>query len=201
MKKKVTFLVLAISVLFLSSCASTSVERVDADEIIDLNGYWNDTDVRIVCESLIQDCISSQRISAFQNENGRVPYVIVDRIKNESDEHLDTEIVANKMTAAIINSGKMEFVSSKNQRESLRQEKLDQSDYASEDSAKSIGNEIAADFMLMGSVKTIVQKSGNKSVRTYYVTVELQDIETNRVVWMGEDSSIKKVIKQSKVKF
>ena len=55
MKKKVTFLVLAISVLFLFSCASTSVERVDADEIIDLNGYWNDTDVRIVCESLIQD--------------------------------------------------------------------------------------------------------------------------------------------------
>ena len=201
MKKKVTFLVLAISVLFLFSCASTSVERVDADEIIDLNGYWNDTDVRIVCESLIQDWISSQRISAFQNEIVRVPYVIVDRIKNESDEHLDTEIVANKMTVAIINSGKMEFVSSKNQRESLRQEKLDQSDYASEDSAKSIGNEIAADFMLMGSVKTIVQKSGNKSVRTYYVTVELQDIETNRVVWMGEDSSIKKVIKQSKVKF
>jgi penicillin-binding protein activator len=200
MNKRFTFILIIASVFICFSCASTKVERVDVNTIVDLNGYWNDTDVRIVCESLIDDCISSPRINAFEATKGRVPYVIVDRIRNESDEHMDTEIVSNKIALAIINSGKMEFVSSKNQRESLRQEKLDQADYASENSAKSIGNETAADFMLMGSVKTIVQTSGNKSVRTYYVSIELQDIETNRIVWMGENSSIKKVITKSKSK-
>lgn len=200
MNKRFTFILIIASVFICFSCASTKVERVDVNTIVDLNGYWNDTDVRIVCESLIDDCISSPRINAFEATKGRVPYVIVDRIRNESDEHMDTEIVSNKIALAIINSGKMEFVSSKNQRESLRQEKLDQADYASENSAKSIGNETAADFMLIGSVKTIVQTSGNKSVRTYYVSIELQDIETNRIVWMGENSSIKKVITKSKSK-
>lgn len=200
MNKRFTFILIIASVFICFSCASTKVERVDVNTIVDLNGYWNDTDVRIVCESLIDDCISSPRINAFEATKGRVPYVIVDRIRNESDEHMDTEIVSNKIALAIINSGKMEFVSSKKQRESLRQEKLDQADYASENSAKSIGNETAADFMLMGSVKTIVQTSGNKSVRTYYVSIELQDIETNRIVWMGENSSIKKVITKSKSK-
>ena len=37
-------------------------------------------------------------------------------------------------------------------------------------------------------------------VRTYYVSAELIDIETNRKVWVGEET-IKKLIKQPKYKF
>ena len=52
--------------------------------------------------------------------------------------------------------------------------------------------------MLIGSVKTIVDAVSGKSTRTYYVTAELIDIETNRKLWAGEDSSIKKLIKSEK---
>ena len=55
--------------------------------------------------------------------------------------------------------------------------------------------------MLIGAVKTIIDSNGNQSTRTYYVTAELIDIETNRKLWAGEDSSIKKLIKKPNYRY
>lgn len=200
--KKFAFLFAAVfSGLMMISCGSTKVSRVDSDEVIDLDGYWNESDVRIVCDSLIEKCISSPRIAKFEGQQGRAPVVIIDSIRNQSSEHIDTSIVEKKFQTAIINSGAMEFVSSSTERQALREEKADQADHSTYDTAKEMDQETGADFMLKGSVKTIVQSAGDKTVRTYYVYAELHDIKTNKIVWMAENDSIKKVIKRQKAKF
>ena len=51
--------------------------------------------------------------------------------------------------------------------------------------------------MLQGSVKTIVDSDGKTMARSYFVTTEMIDIETNKKIWMDDNSSIKKVIKRS----
>lgn len=197
--KKFAFLFAAVfSGLIMVSCGSTKVSRVDSDEVIDLDGYWNESDVRIVCDSLIEECISSPRIAKFEGQQGRAPVVIIDSIRNQSSEHIDTSIVEKKFQTAIINSGVMEFVSSSTERQALREEKADQADHSTYDTAKEMDQETGADFMLKGSVKTIVQSAGDKTVRTYYVYAELHDIKTNKIVWMAENDSIKKVIKRQK---
>lgn len=199
--KKFAFLFAAIFTgLIMVSCGSTKVSRVDSDEVIDLDGYWNESDVRIVCDSLIEECISSPRIAKFEGQQGRAPVVIIDSIRNQSSEHIDTSIVEKKFQTAIINSGVMEFVSSSTERQALREEKADQADHSTYDTAKEMDQETGADFMLKGSVKTIVQSAGDKTVRTYYVYAELHDIKTNKIVWMAENDSIKKVIKRQKAK-
>ncbi len=200
--KKFAFLFAAVFTgLIMVSCGSTKVSRVDSDEVIDLDGYWNESDVRIVCDSLIEECISSPRIAKFEGQQGRAPVVIIDSIRNQSSEHIDTSIVEKKFQTAIINSGVMEFVSSSTERQALREEKADQADHSTYDTAKEMDQETGADFMLKGSVKTIVQSAGDKTVRTYYVYAELHDIRTNKIVWMAENDSIKKVIKRQKAKF
>lgn len=199
--KKFAFLFAAVFTgLIMVSCGSTKVSRVDSDEVIDLDGYWNESDVRIVCDSLIEECISSPRIAKFEGQQGRAPVVIIDSIRNQSSEHIDTSIVEKKFQTAIINSGVMEFVSSSIERQALREEKADQADHSTYDTAKEMDQETGADFMLKGSVKTIVQSAGDKTVRTYYVYAELHDIKTNKIVWMAENDSIKKVIKRQKAK-
>lgn len=200
--KKFAFLFAAVFTgLIMVSCGSTKVSRIDSDEVIDLDGYWNESDVRIVCDSLIEECISSPRIAKFEGQQGRAPVVIIDSIRNQSSEHIDTSIVEKKFQTAIINSGVMEFVSSSTERQALREEKADQADHSTYDTAKEMDQETGADFMLKGSVKTIVQSAGDKTVRTYYVYAELHDIRTNKIVWMAENDSIKKVIKRQKAKF
>lgn len=198
--KRFIFLAAVFTAIFCVSCVSSnpvSVERVSADTVTDLSGYWNDTDVRIVAESIVYECVNSGAISNYINKNGKEPVVIVGSFRNESDEHLDTSILAKKFEAALINSGRVDFVASSSERSEIRDERTEQQLWASEDTAKRLANETAADFMLIGSVKTIIDSTAGKSTRTYFVYAELIDIETNKKLWMGENSEIKKVINRS----
>ena len=194
------FILVSLCLIFvLASCSTTTkVERVDSSEVVDLTGTWNDTDVTIVCNALLDECISSSRLNNFKAENGRLPLVTVGTFKNQSSEHLDTSIITTKMRNAMINSGKIEFIASKDAKQETRSEILDQMEFAKEDQQKSYAHEDAADFMMQGAVKSIVQQSGKRQLRVYYVNAELVDIESGRIVWTGENSEIKKVVKMGK---
>jgi uncharacterized protein (TIGR02722 family) len=187
-----------------ASCGTTSgsgaVKRVDADTQIDLSGYWNDTDVRIVCETLINDCVSSPRIAQVAAAKRDLPVIIVGSFRNQSDEHIDTSIISRRMEMAILNSGVADFVASDSERDEIRNERAEQQDWASDETVKEYANETGADFMLTGSVRTIVDRAGNQSVRTYFVYAELTEIESNRRIWIGENDSIKKVITSAAAK-
>ena len=199
-KRSGIFAAVILCALVASSCGTTKVRRVDADKIIDMDGNWNDNDVRIVCATLISDCASSPAVAQYRRKNGRNPVAIVGKIRNDSDEHIDTSIVEKRFQSAIINSGTLDFVSDKNERTELRDERLDQQTNSSAETMKRLKNETGADVMLLGSIKTMVQKEGRKSVRAYFVYAELHDIETNRILWSGENSEIKKVIKRPAAK-
>jgi uncharacterized protein (TIGR02722 family) len=198
--KKILGIVGVVFVLFASCSSNPKVKRVDADTQTDLSGYWNDTDVRIVCKSLIDDCLSSPRVDQAIKAKGKIPTVIVGKFKNDSSEHIDTTIISTIMEQTIFNSGKLDFVAGGSTRDDLRAERQDQQSNASEATARALANETGADFMLTGSVKAIVDKAENKTVRTYFVSAEMTNIETNARMWMGQNSEIKKVIVQPKNK-
>jgi uncharacterized protein (TIGR02722 family) len=191
----------------LAGCASgPAVTRVGADAQTNLTGRWDDSDVREVCEALLNDALSSTRIDnyikEFQAQNrGALPTVIVGRFANTSSEHIDTTIISGIMRTTIINSGKLEFVEGGNTREALRQERQDQQFNASEDSASSLGNETGANLMLTGEVNSTVQKSGNRTVRAYFVSASLTNIETNKIMWEGRYDEIKREIVQPRTRF
>lgn len=191
---------LATTLVLVAGCKSTRVERVSSDTVVDLSGYWNDTDVRIVAESLIADCVNAPAITNYIRSNGTLPVVIVGNFRNDSDEHIDTSILTKKFETALINSGKVDFVASSSERGEIRQEREEQQTWASEETAKRLANETGADFMLIGSVKTMVDQLDNTATRTYWVYAELIDIESNRKLWLGENSEIKKVITRSKTR-
>ena len=203
MKKLVIVFTIFFSLLALS-CVSVSipaVSRVDFRTQTDLSGYWNDTDVRIVCQALINDCLNSPRVEqAIKVMGGKIPTVLVGRFRNESSEHIDTSIIADIMEATIFNSGKMDFVAGGSKRDELRAERQDQQSFASEATAASLANETGADFMLLGTVRTIIDRAGNQTARTYFVSAELTNVETNERLWMGQNSEIKKIVVQSRVK-
>ena len=203
---KIKVVVFFVLVLILAGCSSSpSVKRVAEEEQIDLSGYWNDTDVRIVCDNLVSDCLNSpvvsKRLTEYEVENGSLPVVVVGQFKNTSDEHIDVSVISKRMEAALLNSGKVDFVASSSERDDLRQERIEQQSWASEETAKALANEIGADFMLIGSVKTVVDQIDRKAVRNYFVYAEMIEIETGKKIWIGENSEIKKYIKYPAAKF
>ena len=104
MKRNGIFATVILCALVVSSCGTTKVRRVRADKVIDMDGNWNDNDVRIVCASLIADCASSPAVAQYRRQNGRNPVAIVGKIRNDSDEHIDTSIVEKRFQSAIINN-------------------------------------------------------------------------------------------------
>ncbi|MEE1212984.1 MAG: penicillin-binding protein activator LpoB [Treponema sp.] len=200
--KKIAAIICLFAMAVTSVMAAGKVKRLSEDEVVDLNGYWNENDVKVVCEALINDCIQSPRVAKFEEKNGRAPVVVLGTIKNESVERIDTKIISKRMQNAIIKTGVLEFVADKSERDELREEVAQQADHSSEETAKAIDEEEGADFMLMGSVKTIVQQNAKESIRTYYVTVQLMDLQSHRIIWSGdnEDAPVRKYFKQKKVK-
>lgn len=199
MKKSIVVILIIMGVC-MAGCASKSVKRVDTKETIDLSGKWNDTDSRLVAEEMIQDALARPWHGQFmRSSGGKLPIVIVGTIRNLSHEHINTRTFVKDLEKALINSGNVGFVADSKQRDELRGEKKDQAMNASEDTAKAIGEETGADFMLKGEINTIRDKEGGKEVMFYQVDLELINIENHRKVWIG-DKKIKKYIKQSRLR-
>ena len=170
---------------------------MDTHEIKDISGRWNDTDSQMVAQEMINDCLNAGWYSKAAMRLGKEPTVIVGSVTNDSMEHINTNAFVEEMQRALINSGKVDFVASKNERGEVRQERLEQDEFASEETRKAFGREVGADYMLSGVLNSIVDSQSKKAVVFYQVNMKLIDIETNKIVWNGQ-KQIKKYVKRSK---
>ncbi|MBL8023389.1 MAG: penicillin-binding protein activator LpoB [Elusimicrobia bacterium] len=186
---------------FLAACATTpKVTRVDAGETIDLSGNWNDTDSRQVAEEMVKDSLARPWLGDFQSAKNTQPRVIVGLVGNKSSEHISTETFVKDLERELTNSGQVRFVASKEQRNEVREERTDQAKNASVKTAKSMGQEYGADFMLKGQINAIEDQAGKQQLKYYQVELEMIDLTTNEKVWIGQ-KKIKKSVVYPKRKF
>jgi uncharacterized protein (TIGR02722 family) len=181
MEKAKFFLGGLLAVALLAGCASKQPYGPSGD------GTWSPQQVETVCAELVAKSLDSPGVQrSMQGKKKAQPTVIVGAFANDSSEYLDTSIVSSKVETALINDGRLAFVAGGDIRNELRAERQDQQSNASEASAKALGNEKAADYMLNGSVKSIVKRNGTLVDRTYYVYGQLTDLETNSIIWKGD---------------
>jgi len=188
-------------VMFLGACSSTPrVTRTSSDEVVDLSGFWNDTDSQMVSREMIDDSLGRVWIDEWRGATGKKPTVIVGSIRNKSSEHINTRTFTKDLERAFVNSGRVRLVAASDERSGVRDERLDQLRNSTIDTAKSMGKEIGADFMLIGGINTIIDAAGGTKVRFYQVELELVNLESNEKVWIGQ-KKIKKIVEQSRFGF
>ncbi|MFH0926228.1 MAG: penicillin-binding protein activator LpoB [bacterium] len=191
-----------ITLIFLGCSLKTHVKRTDVDKQIDLSGKWNDTDSQMVSEEMIKDCLDRPWILDYSSNNlGKKPIVIVGGVKNRSDEHINTQTFTKDLERNLLNSGRVKFISAKDERGELREEKTEQNaGHTSTETVKSLTEEIGADFMLQGTINTIKDEISGEYVMFYQINLELTNLENHEKVWIGE-KKIKKVVKRSRFGF
>jgi penicillin-binding protein activator len=193
---------LSLSILILASCESgpsRTVTRVSADTQVDLSGRWNDTDAQQVAQAMIADIVARPWLSDFTGENQRKPVLIVGQVRNRSSEHIETLVFTKSLERELINSGKVKFVASSDERTGVQAELMNQQSEASPETMKRLGQETGADFYLGGVITSVTDAVEGKKVVFYKVNLELINVETSEKVWIG-DKQIKKVVGQSKYK-
>jgi penicillin-binding protein activator len=195
-KKSASLLVILIC---LFSCAP-AVQRMSETSVTDLSGRWNETDVRLTSEQIIDELQSHPWYNNFIAENkGKSPVIIVGMITNNTHEHIDPELFCKNVEISIVNSGRMKLVQSGNKRAELRAEIADQQTYASKESMKKFGMANGADFIMQGNIASIVDEKGNQKTVFYKVNLELTNLQSNEIVWIG-NKEIKKYLGTKKQK-
>ncbi len=197
MKRFIQLSMIALSCLIIASCTTQrKVERVSYDQKIDLSGRWNDTDSWETAQNMITQILNGRWISDYKkyNDNER-PKVIVGLVKNRSHEHIDAETFIKDMEKAFIKTGAIRLIQGGESREEIRFEREDQQTNALPSTVKQWGRELGADFMLQGTINSIVDEVERQMVIYYQIDLTLTNLESNEVVWIG-DEKIKKYVRK-----
>ena len=62
-----------------------------------------------------------------------------------------------------------------------------------------MANEVGADYMLQGVVKSITDRVDNTQAKFYQVDLQLVDVESSETVWIGS-KEIKKLVERSRLR-
>ena len=195
MKRLLWIVTAAVAVSVTSVSCSRKVTRIDPSEQVDISGRWNNTDARLTAEKMIDDILGDKWVSDYQKaHDGKKPVVIVGFVTNKTTEHIEAETFVKDVEQSFIRSGKVRLVQGGKKREELRAERADQQTNSSASSMKKFGLEQGADFILQGSINQIVDAHKKKKVVYFQVNLELTDMQSNEVVWIG-DEKISKFVK------
>jgi uncharacterized protein (TIGR02722 family) len=193
-------LTVVIAALLLGCGGGKQVTRLDPNTQTDLSGKWNDTDSRLVAQEMIADCLSRPWLTEFNRAAGKKPVVTVGTIDNLSHEHIAIETFIADFERELINSAQVRFVAAADWRAEIRKERSEEQEFASAETMKRMRNELGADFMLQGAIKSIVDQEEGKQVVFYQTDLTLVNIETMEKVWIGQ-KKIKKGISQGSTKW
>ncbi len=195
------FVLLMLLFLPFTGCGSEKkVTRVDTGVVTDFSGRWNDTDSKMVAETMIKEMVSRPWLENFSRKNGRRPVVIVGSVLNKSNEHINVQTFITDLEREMTNSQKVTFVAAKTERDEIREERRDQAVHAREDTQKGPGQELGADFMMKGYISNILDEADGAKAVYYQVDLDLIDLENNVKSWYGQ-KKIKKVIEKKRFLF
>lgn len=183
-------------VLSVSGCGPKAFTKGDYDDpsrVELLDDKFNEADM----QQMARTTIRSMAACAYVANAPKPPVVIVERVQNRTEEHIDTVSLTDKIRTALINSGKMRFIN-KEERGTLSNEyDYNSSGNVDNPTQKRRGKQLGADYILSGDISTNVQEVGNDKFVYYKLTMNLTNLETSTIDCTDEKEIRKKFRKRS----
>ncbi len=175
--------VLAVAI-GLAGCQS-KVEYGDATEVETVNENFGSTDLQAITDKMVDSMLTFPPIVAL-TQAGR-PILFVDRIKNKTSEHIDTESVTDSIANKLLRSGQFRFIDM-TKVDAVRKQLDYQNNSGMVDPSTAInfGRQIGAQYMLYGNLSSIVKTDGSTKDVYYKMTMRLMDLETGLIEWSDE---------------
>lgn len=170
--------------LILGGCAN-KVSYGDAQAVETTTVDFGSTDLQKIAGEMVDSMLMSGSV-AHITKNDR-PIVFVERIKNKTSEHIDTESITDSISTKMLNSGKFRFVDM-DRVESVRQQLNFQNndELVNQSSAIQFGQMVGAQYMLYGNLSSIVKEAGRDKDVYYKMTLRLMDLKSGLIEWADE---------------
>ena len=184
--KKALFIASALSAMILAGCSSKQVVSygdATAVETTDIN--FGSTDLQTVANEMTDSLIASPIIGSL-TQNKR-PIVFVERLKNKTSEHIDTESITDSISTKVLRSGKFRFVDM-SRVDAVRKQLDFQQTGGLVDPSKAIqfGQQVGAEYMLYGNLSSIVKTNEDTKDVYYKFTMRLMDLKSGIIEWADE---------------
>jgi penicillin-binding protein activator len=173
--------------------AFTKGEYDDPTRVELLDDKFNEADMQQMADTVIKAMVACD----YVGKAPKPPVVIVEKVKNRTEEHIDTVSMTDKIRTALIKSGKVRFVN-KEERGTLDEEyTFNESGNVENPTQKKKGKHVGADYILSGALATNVQQVGNDKFIYYKLTMNLTSVDTSTIDCVEEREIRKKYRKRS----
>lgn len=148
---------------------------------------FGSTDVQIIAEKMVRSLVESP---IFGDER---PVVWIYAVKNKTSEHVDTQLITDKIETTLLKSGKVRFTGAAEIGRELRE----QIDYQNAGGMVDLATaqrrmrQVGAKYALYGEIASIVKENGRSRLIDYHITMKLTNVETGLLEW-SDDQSIRK---------
>ena len=166
--------------LFASGCATT-VEYGDETSSKPIATEFGSSDLQQIAAKMVDSLLVDEAIAEI-SVNGP-PLLIVDKVKNKTMQHIDTESVTDSIRTKLIRSRKFSFQDRTT--EGALNEELAYQQVASKDPVAS-GQQDAPQYMLTSNLSEIEQNQGRLQDVYYKYTMSLRDLKSGRLIWADE---------------
>lgn len=197
MKAKRTLLV-AVALLVGAGCSSTRYKDPDDPETIDVD--WGSTDLQTFSEHMTDSLLASPNLSYLERPNKgsdlRV-IAVMGGVVNETDEHVNTEMITRNIRDALLESGKFRFVAGDMGQSEIAKQVRFQQGSGAVDPARAIafGKQLGAEVVIYGSLASISKRKGRsleslggKTKDVYYQFVlNAVNVETGEILWSDSE--------------
>jgi penicillin-binding protein activator len=182
--KQLKIIFVLAAVMGLSACQS-KVEYGDATEVETVNENFGSTDLQAIAAKMVDSMMVFPPVMSI-TDTGR-PIIFVDKIKNKTSEHIDTESVTDTISNKLLRSGKFRFIDM-TKVDAVRKQLDYQNNAGMVDPSTAIkfGRQIGAQFMLYGNLSSIVKQDGSTKDVYYKMTMRLMDLQTGLIEWSDE---------------
>ncbi|HED39410.1 MAG TPA: penicillin-binding protein activator LpoB [Chromatiales bacterium] len=175
---------IAGSLLLLQGC-SNKVAYQDATEVETTTIDFGSTDLQQIAAKMVDSLLTFPPIVEVTRE--RRPVMFVDKIKNKTTEHIDTESITDTITTRLLRSGKFRFIDMTkvaDVREQLAFQ--NRGGMVNRNTAAQIGRQIGAEYMMYGNLSSIVKKSSDVKDVYYKFTLKVMHLESGIIEWSDE---------------
>ena len=159
-----------------------------------LDDKYNEADMQQMSDAIVKAIVACPEIDADK----RRPVVMVDQVKNNTEEHIDMTSLTDKIRTALIKSRRVKFID-KDARATLDEEyRYNEAGNVAKEKQKKRGKQTGADYILRGEMATNIQQVGNDKFIYYKLTMNLVNLETSEID-CTEDKEIRKQYRRRSV--
>ncbi|HOK03980.1 MAG TPA: penicillin-binding protein activator LpoB [Victivallales bacterium] len=175
--------------IFASGCG-TDPARIDASgtDTITTTDDVNVKDWQIAAEKCVNSLLTS---GVLLRNDGRKSVIMVSTVKNSTNQHIDIQILTQKIRTAILRSGQAlttTAVSADGPEDKATKQVRDLQDdeMFNQNTVQKMGTVIAPDYSLAGEITQQSTRQGRMRESYFYFHLTLTDLKTGLAVWEDE---------------